>query len=613
VTRHPLRLRLLARAAGLVLVAGGVAPRLARGDDRQDVEPVPPLLFFPEPDAEGKKEIETIIDTELGSTDTAPHGRDVLVRRHGLTAVPELVRRIRASANVVQTWNAILTIGTLRRTYGPSQWLWPAIRPIVEVLKSTSGEPHGKVFAALALGTFHGSLSVRRKADSREGTAEDAAKAGEALVDAEKALKEALKDGHAEVSIAAALALAKWGGTGAAVRVREFVREGGNAGQVEPRMAVLIAQGMLPAIFEGDKRDAFHEGLRDVETRVRATSALALACAATIEWEAAEGRTPAAGAQIVSRAQALDAELVFARNTTLRPADRDGAEAVYARGAYAVAAGRTDSVWDELFALAAGADTEPRTAVAAAQALLFAPAQSRVRAAMADQAGRRNAGSALKEPVLAAFLIASASDGTIEGVKAAKGYLSNKARAPTGRAAYDVRYHAALGLVRAFLTGTIVADARAEAVEALDAAHKALPLGDGERTFRSVLADYVKPAKTALLDPGGTLPAETAEQLEALFDDPDGLLAHDLADTTLERLNKMVLTLFGLENLPKPVIVDSGGKRVASKEDQHLRFLLAWLEREPYFARIDFRRDRGRIPASAEAPGRDPAAELPPR
>src|SRR5204862_7712721 len=104
---------------------------------------------------------------------------------------------------------------------------------------------------------FHGPDSTRRRTDSREGTAEDAAKAAEALLEAEKALKEALKDGHAEVSIAAAIALAKWGGSGAAVRVREFLREGGNAGQVEPRMAVLIAQGMLPAGFEADKKDAF--------------------------------------------------------------------------------------------------------------------------------------------------------------------------------------------------------------------------------------------------------------------------------------------------------------------------------------------------------------------
>ena len=609
--RAPLGRRTALRCAALGFLAVlCAAPRAARADD---LEPLPPLFFFPEPDPEGKKEIEDLIDTEFGASDRAPHARDLLVRRYGLTSVPELVRRIKAGTNVVQTWNAILTIGTLRRTYGPSQWLWPAIRPIVDVLKSPSGEPHAKMFAALTLGTFHGPDSVRRKADSREGTAEDAAKAREALVDAEKALGEALKDGRAEVSSAAALALAKGGGSGAALRVRDFVRGGGNAGQVEPRMALLIAQGMLPAVFEGEKRDAFHDALRDVETRIRATGALALACAATIEWEAAEGKAPTPAAPIVSRAAAVDADLLFTRNTVLRPVDRDGAEAVYARGAYAVAAGRVDSVWDELFAIAAGADTERETALAAAQALLFAPPQSRVRAAMADQAGRRNAGTALKERVLAAFLVVAASDGTLEGVKAAKGYLANKARAPLGGVDYDVRYHAVIGLVRAFVSGRIAPDARADAVEALDGAHKSLPTPTtpGERSFKTVLADVFRPAKAALLDPAGALPPEAADQLEAVFHDPDALLAHDLVDTTLDRLNDLVVALFGLENLPKAVTVDPAGKRVASKEDQQLRFLLGWLEHDPYFARIDFRRDRGRLPASPPVSGRDPAAELP--
>ena len=78
MTRTPARLRSLARAAALLLLAGGVAPRVVRGDD---LEPMPPLLFFPEPDAEGKKEIETIIDSEFGSTDTAPHGPSPLTSK----------------------------------------------------------------------------------------------------------------------------------------------------------------------------------------------------------------------------------------------------------------------------------------------------------------------------------------------------------------------------------------------------------------------------------------------------------------------------------------------------------------------------------------------------
>ena len=610
--RPHLRPHRSARAGGLallVLACGVGVPRVARGDD---LEPTAPLLFFAEPDPEGKKEIEDLIDNWFGDVTKAVEARDILVRRHGLTAVPELVRRVESGANVVQTWNSILTLGTLRRTYGPNQWIWPAVRPLIKVLTSSSGEPHGKMFAALALGAFHGPDSVRRKTDSREGSEEGAQKAQRDLVDAEKALGEALKDAHAEISVAAALALAKWGGTSAGWRVREFVRAGANAGQVEPRMALLLAQGMLPVVFDGEKSDAFHEALRDVETRIRATAALALACVATTEWTASEGKAPAPGAPIVSRALALDADLVFAKNTTLRPADRDGAEAVYARGALAVAAARTD-VWEDLFALAIGSDTERETAVAASQALLFAPAQSRVRAAMADQAGRPRAGTALKEAVLAAFLVVAGSDGTPEGVRAAKQYLANQGRAPKGRLEYDVRYHAAIGLVRAFIAGRIAPDARAEAAEALtEAARGHLQAStSGERTFRSVLSDYVKPAKAALAAPDGTLPAETADQLEAVFKEPDALFAHDVVDTTLDRLNDMVITLYGLENLPKAVVLGPDGKRIPSKDDQHLRFLLGWVEHAPYFARIDFRRDRGRLPASPPAPGRDANAELP--
>jgi hypothetical protein len=316
---------------------------------------------------------------------------------------------------------------------------------------------------------------------------------------------------------------------------------------------------------------------------------------------------------VAGTARAFEALFDFSQNTRLRLQDRDGAEVTFARGMLARLTGRLET-WDELFVLATKESTDRVTAVAAAQALLFAPPppHSRVREQMAEHAGRTNSGRALKEPVLAAFLAVAGGDGTAEGARACHEFLTNRARNPTGRLDYDVRYHAALGLVRAFAAGRVAPEARADAVDALmKAALHHLVAGPG-RTFRSVLEDLVKPAGAALAAPGGVLPAGAPALLEATVSDPDGLLARDPVDVALVRLDAFVRSVFHLDALKAAAKATPDG-RVPTRDDQSLRFLLGWMEAGPYFGRLDFRRDRGRIPAPPPVPGQDPGRELPRR
>lgn len=599
------RLLRLAVFVGLATVGAAAAGRTARGDG--DLEPLPPMLLFPEPDDVAREEIERIINTSFADVSKAVEAREILVRRFGLVAVPVLVARLEAASNEPEMWNAALTLGTMRRTYGPSHLLWPAIRPLTKVLKTSSGDPWRRIFAALALGEFHGPDSVRRSADSREGTQEGARQAAEALIEARKALAGALADGRAEVGAAAALALGKTGGTAAAALVLEHVRSLGGLAPLETRLATLLALGLLP----GQEHDegGLARSLQDIDRRVRAKAALATACWAIGERAAAG--PAAAGSPSATRAASVLPLLVPSTNTQLRIAEEDGAEATYARGALALLDGRL-ATWDELFLIAASSVTERETAVAAAQNLLFAPAQAQARRDMAELVGRKNVGNNLKEPVIAAFLLVAGTDGTTEGVRSCREFLRNKGKVPLGRPEYDVRYFAAIGLLRGYVLGTIRVEARPDAAEALsDAWRDTFPMvPPGPRSPRTVLEGIVKPARAALAGPDATLPRAAPALLETTFVDPDALVAHDPIDTALDRLNDAVRALYNLDGLA-PAAAGPPGSRTPNKEDQPQRFLKGWLGERPYFTRLDFQRDRGRVPARPVPPGRDPRLELP--
>lgn len=558
----------------------------------EDLQPAPPRIFFAEPDTGTRNEIEALVDSSFADVSKAPLARDVLVRRFGAWSVPTLVARVRGATNETVVWNSELTLGSLRRALGPSQHLWPAIRPLLELLRSGS-DPYRRAFAALALGTFYGPETARRGPGSREGTADGATKARESLAEALTALGAALADDHPHVQLAAALALGKIGGMAPSSILSARLREAPTFAQVEPRQGALLAFGLLPGADDGRIAAA----LKDPDRRVRATAALAVTCWAVAQVDG-EGPDPAPVA--LRKAADLDPLLVSTTNPAIREADWDGAEAAFARGMLARISGSMD-VWEDLFQTATRPATQREVAVACAQALLFAPAQSPVRQEMARFLLKPRLGQPVREPaVVAAFLRVAGEDGTPEGVHACLEYLRNKARDPKGRIDWDVRYHAALGLVRGLTAGRVAPAARDEAIEALAEGIRGglLPGDPSARTFRSVLEEVAgKAARDALrADPERRLPEGRADLLAATFVDPDALLAADPIDVVVDRLADAVWLLFGLDGVAKAASGGTGGgaPRQPSKEDQPLRYLIAWFEKDPYFTRLDLHRERGR-------------------
>ena len=432
---------------------GGLSPVRAA----EDLQPTPPRIFFAEPDAGTRLELEALIDTSFADVSKAPVARDVLVRRFGAWAIPPLVLRVRGATNETVVWNAELTLGSLRRALGPSQHLWPAIRPLLELLRAGS-DPYRRAFAALALGTWYGPETVRRGPASREGTADGAAEARKSLADVMVALGVALGDDHPHVQLAAALALGKIGGMAPSSILSERLRAQPTFAQVEPRLGTLLAFGLLPGQDDG----RIPAALKDPDSRVRAAAALAVTTWAVGQVDG-EGPDPAPVA--LRKATDLDPLLVSTTNPALRETDWGAAEAAFARGMLARITGNM-AVWEDLFQAATRPATDRSVSVACAQALLFAPPQSPVRQEMARFLLKpRLGGPAAKDPtVVAAFLLVAGSDGSPEGVRACLEYLSKRDRVPSGKADWDVRFYGAIGLVRALAAGRVAPAARDEAI-----------------------------------------------------------------------------------------------------------------------------------------------------
>gem|GEM_PF-2253639 len=568
--------------------AGGGAP--AAGDD---VQPAPPRLFFAEPDERARAQIDEIVEKHFGDVSKAVVGRDVLVRRFGLWSVPPLVERVRAGQNETLVRNAILTLGALRRTYGPSPFLWPAIPALTAVLKREGSDPWRRAFAALALGTFYGPETARRGPGSREGTRAGAGAAAADLVEANAALLKAVGDANGAVSAAASLALGKIGGMGVWGARAAQRRSVPLPASPEARVADLVATGLLP----GDEDRTLGEALRHDDRRVRAAAALAIAC-----WAVAVVRvapTGALAADAAARARALDALLRPDRNTLLRDL-RDGAEAIFARAALALVADRVET-FAEVYEVAVRAGDD-EIALACAQGLLFAPRQSPARRRLVDLLRREGAGRVYREPVIAAALMVAGTDGTDAGVEACRDYLKDRGKLPHGRVDWDVRFHGALGLVRALLAGRVSPAARPLAAQALVEAARTGLLDDPKRegrTFRDAVREVGRPFLAALeTNPDAGPDPGLCARLEAAFDDPTALTARDPIDVAVDRLNDQLSALFGLDALPKAATGGPGG-RTPNTADQELRFLLGWLERYPYFTRLDLLRDRGRVEATA--------------
>ena len=537
----------------------------------------------------------------------APGAREILVRRYGLWSVPPLLERIEREANVTVVWNAILTIGSLRRVLGPSQHLWPAIRVLTKAL-SPGGEPYRRVFAALALGEFYGPDLVRVGPASREGTDEGARAASNALAKGQDALKELLKDSDAPTQIAATLALGKMGGVEAASRLREFLGGKGvlapGVAHLEPRLARLLATGLL----QSDDDGAFATAAKDDNTRVRQCAALAIST-----W--AVGQTLGEGTELPARAaaRAAEYELILdpVRNTAIKDG-RDGAEAIFARASL-VALNRQSSVWTIVYTLATTPSSEAVTAIAATQALLFSPPQTAARRQLAEVIGRPKSGLQRDPAVVAGALVIAGGDGTVAGVRACREFLGNKGKDPRGRADWDVRFHAIVGLCRSLETGTIEKAARGDALEAISEARASLfPVDVGVKSFRTTFDEALSRSVVAGLtsDPEQRLAARTSQRLAGSFVDPDAMASNDLIDLVLDRLNDQVWLLFGLDSV-KPAAGPgaAGGPRQPNRDDEPQRFLMGWLSREPYLTRVDLHQARGATPAPP-AVSRDAATEI---
>ncbi len=578
----------------LALFGAALSSHPLGADDRQ---PTPPRVFFPEPDRDptSRDEIAALIDGSFADVNKAPAAREALVRRFGLWSVRPLLDRIEKDTNVTVAWNAILTIGSLRRVLGPSQHLWPAIPVLTKVLTTPGGEPYRRVFAALALGAFYGPDLARVGPASREGTQRGMVQARDALAKGQDALKESLSDADWPTQTAATLALGKIGGSEAASRLRAFLAGKGTGApglaHLEPRVARLLATGLLQSDDEG----AFVAAAKDDDTRLRAGAALAMSI-----W--AIGQTFGDGTELpvraASRAAEYDSVLDPIRNTAIKDG-RDGAEAIFARGALTGLHKRSD-VWNAIYAVASTPSTGGQTAIAATQALLFSPPQTAARSQLAELIGRPASGLQREAAVVAGFLVIAGHDGTPTGIHACGEFLGNKGRDPRGRVEWDVRYHAIIGLCRALESGRIDKAARIEAVRALAEARKSLVAGDiGSRSFKTTF-DEVLPRsaiESLAADPEQRLSAKVSERLSAAFVDPDAMTADDPIDVVLDRLNDQVWILFGLDGVkPAAGVAAAGGPRQPNKEDEPQRFLMGWLSRDPYFTRIDLHRERGVTP-----------------
>jgi len=350
---------------------------------------------------------------------------------------------------------------------------------------------------------------------------------------------------------------------------------------VAPRQAILLAIGLLPG---QDDEQLLREALRDEQRDIRRAAALAVAIQILHDHRPGWANAPE------RMLRALKSERVKLHL-------EDGAEAVFARGILA-AQGLATPEWDELFSLAQKPSTEEEAARAAAQCLLFCESpgfHDRILRSVQE-------GVDLKPTVLAAFLLLLGTDATAEGVEVCRQYLSNKGLRPKAKPEWDVRYFAAVGLLRALAAGRLSeGELRAKVLSTLDVG---LKKGLQPGPFRDALAEVMDNERRQLAeDPYYTLPETRVASVEAAFHDPHGLFAKDVRDMAVVRLNDMVPVVFNVNQL-KP-----GQPGDRDKSEIPRRFLKACQEQFPYFTRLDLKADRGYRPPEV-MPRSDPKLQV---
>jgi hypothetical protein len=553
----------------LALLALGGARR-TRADEGPPQEPAPPWLFFPEPDEATAALIQQVVENTSADLSQIAAGREVLVRRVGLWSVPRLVFEVRQASDEPATWNAALTLSALRDVKGAAVELLPAVEPLAN-LALEGREEWRRAFALLALGSFHGSASFGRERWHKDPLrkADPVAEARRVFNDkAVHAMTVGLRDDSIAVRVAACYALAKTGGQDARNRLIQGVPA--KEAAVEPKLAFLLALGLHPP-RRGERDDErFLEALQSEERRERAHAALGGALQALSDEPPEWTGRPERFLQAL-KAPRMDLHM------------EDGAEAVFARGMLAWRR-QDEAEWRDLYEIAIDAPSELATAVAASQCLLFCDLDW-FRAEAAKQAA--SGPQKLKAPVLAMFLLRAGASGTREGIEACRKYLGNPGQTPRGDEAWDVRYHAVVGLLRALAEGRprdpVLRQAVVEALEA--AVARGLPR---EAPCRAALEGILAAERAPILASADHRVSEArVREFEGAFRCSYAFLAREPQDVAIQRLNERVRRSFTIQDV-KVVPGQPDKSRIPQ------RFLDRYLEPYPYFSRLDLLAERGR-------------------
>jgi hypothetical protein len=126
-------------------------------------------------------------------------------------------------------------------------------------------------------------------------------------------------------------------------------------------------------------------------------------------------------------------------------------------------------------------------------------------------------------------------------------------------------------------------------------------LADGP--FKQRLERLLEQRRAELADPAVALPDADVRPLERAFACPFALVSREVEDVAVHRLNEILPVILRIHTRPStPMEPD--------KTEQPQRFLRAYLERYPYFRRIELRPGRGLRPPEAMVGDPEPEREV---
>ena len=578
----------------LACLGGGLRSAAAAEGEERNLEPIPRSVVFADPggqnpplDAATDREVRGEIQRAFASLGSVVDARELLVRRYGLVTAPALRDVLQENKNVTEVWNVALTVAALRDLEGSAFELLPVLKPLVKVLGG-SGDAHTNAMAALALGCFHyhqEDLPPRyRGAPGRAGPLPGVEtthrRAAEAMRDGRRLLASYLSHETFFLRIASTFAMAKMGGPEVA---EEFFRVDAPAANPEPRRARILASAFLGA---PDPR-AYQKHLLGVEAKAaqrteEASAALAMAVA-MLQEEPADWTRDAKSV------------LKHLRGTGVAQPEAQ-MERVFGIGVCAHV-NQSNEAWNDVWDEAMRASTDRGVAGAAAQVLVHCELPSIEERMIALLV---NPTKTPHDPVLAMALLRGGASGHADALPKIGDWLKSRSKRPAANSRWDPRWYAIVGLLRAFHEGRI--KSKAEREQALVYLRKAVgttipkevPIHGQLQSLLEVHGERLARAEPTALY---LLPRASLERVESSFTCPYGLLERDLIDACVSRVNNMVMGIFRLFGVPawKP-----GGDNTKFQPE---RYLKRYLQKYPYFSRLEFRTERGRRAEPALATG----------